>query len=177
MGSDGVDDAAGPFASERIRADHDLASFDCGEPALDGWLRSAALTADRAGTARTFVWADGGRVVAYFSLCPHEVRRGSLPGRLARDAPDAIPAILLARLALDTRLHGRGLGAQLLIDALDRSVMAVRAAGGRLIVVDAIDAAAARFYEHHGFTRLPATPTRLVLKASDAARSLGQTWP
>jgi GNAT superfamily N-acetyltransferase len=144
---------------------------------LDKWLRVSALTADRAGTARTFVWSEDNDVVAYFSLAPHEVRRDTLPKRLGRGAPHSIPAILLARLALDSGLHGRGLGQQLLVDALSRAVTAVLAAGGRLVVVDAIDQRAASFYEHHGFRRLPGTTSlRLALKASDAARSLGLEW-
>ena len=37
--------------------------------------------------------------------------------------------------------------------------------------------AAAGFYEHHGFRRLPANPDRLVMKASTAAATLGIPWP
>lgn len=143
---------------------------------LDKWLRESALTADRAGTARTFVWTEDDDVVAYFSLAPHEVRRETLPKRLGHGAPQSIPAILLARLALDSRLHGRGLGQQLLVDALSRAVAAVVAAGGRLLMVDAIDQRAASFYEHHGFRRPSAATLRLAMKASDAARSLGLEW-
>jgi GNAT superfamily N-acetyltransferase len=145
-------------------------------PVLDTWLRESALTADRAGTARTFVWAEDDAVIAYFSLAPHQVRRDTLPKRLGHGAPHAVPAILLARLALDSRLHGRGLGQQLLVDALSRAVAAVAAAGGRLLVVDAIDQRAASFYAHHGFRRLPGATVRLAMKASDAARSLGLAW-
>lgn len=131
------------------------------------------MTADRKGTARTFVWADQHqRVVAYFSLCPHEIRRDVVPTTLGRGSPHVIPAILLARLALNRSLHQQGLGAQLLVDALSRSVNAVNVAGGRFIVVDALHEHAAKFYLHHGFTALPATPLRLVMKSSVAAASL-----
>jgi GNAT superfamily N-acetyltransferase len=119
------------------------------------------------------VWSDGGIVVAYFSLCPHEVRREILPRRIAHGAPDAVPAILLARLALDSSLQGQGLGESLLIDALERATAAVGAAGGRLIAVDAIDSSAAELYEHYGFVRCPDVLLRLVRKSSDVARSLG----
>jgi ribosomal protein S18 acetylase RimI-like enzyme len=80
---------------------------------------------------------------------------------------------LLARLALQEHLQGRGLGTQLLVDALTRAVAAVTAVGGRFIVVDAIDEPASEFYERHGFRRLPGLDQRLVMKATDAARSLG----
>jgi len=140
-------------------------------------LHSSALTADRSGTARTFVWADGTQAVAYFSLCPHELRRDALPRGLAHGAPQSIPSLLLARLALHEELQGRRLGGQLLVDALTRAVTAVTAAGGRFIVVDALDDDAADFYVHHGFKNLPGLGHRLVMKASDAARSLGLGSP
>ena len=82
-----------------------------------------------------------------------------------------IPAILLARLALDTRLHGEGLGAELLWDALTRCVVASDAAGARVVVVDAIDEDAAAFYARFGF-RAPTGQLRLVQKVSDVAAAL-----
>jgi len=150
-----------------------VSKFDSGEPTLNRWLIDSAAIADRMGTARTFVWVDNTkRVVAFFSLCPHEIRRETVPFTLGRGEERVIPAILLARLALDRMLHGQGLGAQLLVDALQRAVGAVDAAGGRLIVVDALHERAAKFYSHHGFIALPNTPLRLVMKSSVAAASL-----
>jgi hypothetical protein len=54
---------------------------------------------------------------------------------------------------------------------------AIRAGGGRVIVVDAIDDNARGFYEHFGFRAIPADPDRLVMKASAAAASLSLPWP
>ncbi len=120
------------------------------------------------------MWCDAHAIVfAYFSLAPHELRREILPKRIAHGAPDTVPAILLARLVLDSSFQGQGLGESLLIDALERATAAVSAARGRLVVVDAIDNNAATFYERYGFVRCPDVPLRLVRKASDIARSLG----
>src|SRR5262249_55515868 len=47
-------------------------------------------------------------------------------------------------------LHGTGLGGILLHDALFRAVAASQQAGGRYVVVDAIDDNARQFYEHYG---------------------------
>lgn len=125
------------------------------------------------GTARSYVWTGTDNiVVGYFSLCPHEVRRDVLPSALAHGSPYAVPAILLARLALDASLHGKGLGTDLLLDALTRAAEAVEIVGGRLIVVDALDEQAARFYEHHGFRAAPSRPARLFRKASDVAAAV-----
>jgi hypothetical protein len=46
-----------------------------------------------------------------------------------------------------------------------------------VIVVDALHERAAAFYVHFGFTEVPGVPLRLVMKASDAAASLGLQWP
>ena len=163
------------YQSGHITQLHDLSRFDSGNEVLDGWLRGSAITADRMGTARTYVWtaAENSVVVGYFSLCPHEVRRDALPSKLTHGAPYAIPAILLARLALDRSLQGQGLGSSLLLDALSRASEAVAIVGGRLVVVDAIDDQAERFYEHHGFRPAPSRPMRLFRKVSDIAAAVG----
>lgn len=126
-------------------------------------------------TVRAFGWRGGGKVVvAYLSLAAHLVVRADLPPRLGRGSPDAIPAVLLARLALDRSLQGQGLGGELLVDALSRAVQASDVAAARLVAVDAIDEAAAAFYEHHGFVAVPGNRQRLVQKVNDIAAALGR---
>lgn len=159
--------------SEPLEARHVLDGFDSGQPGLDGWLRASAAHAQAMRTARTFVWHGGDCVVVgYFSLCAHLVARATLPRKTGRGAPDAIPAVLLARLALDRSLYGKGLGGELLWDALSRVVAASEIAAARVILVDAADPTAARFYEHHGFVRVPGNAYRLVQKVSDVAAAL-----
>jgi GNAT superfamily N-acetyltransferase len=114
-------------------------------------------------------------VVAYFSLCPHEIQRQSLPKKHARSGPVSIPAILSAKLAVNEQLSGQGYGGQLLGDALSRAVAAVEMAGGRFIVVDAIDEAARGFYELYGFEPVPGLVLRLVMRSSSARKSLSNT--
>jgi len=164
-----------PFVSETLTDQHVLEQFSCGSHALDTWLRNHARHAQSMRTARTFVWHVADRlVVAYFSLAAHQIVRSDLPPKVGRGSPDAIPAVLLARLALDQSLHGQGLGGELLLDALSRVVQASEVAAARLVVVDAIDEAAATFYEHHGFIALPGNRQRLVQKVSDVAIVLGR---
>lgn len=97
---------------------------DSGEDTLDTWLRRAARQAEAANTGRTFVWSEPGSpaVVGYFTLAAHLIRRSDVPRSVGHGSPEAIPAILLARLALHRSLQGRGLGGQLLLDALERAV-------------------------------------------------------
>jgi GNAT superfamily N-acetyltransferase len=144
-----------------------VAGFACGNEALDRWLHQHAVTAQAKRTSVTFVWTTvEGRVAAYYSLAPHLIENAVLSRRLGRGDPRQIPAILLARLALSRELRGTGLGGILLHDALSRAVAASQQAGGRYVVVDAIDDSARQFYEHYGFTATPRSD-RLVRKVSD----------
>ena len=174
--STGPDGARSVFVAQAVGDQHILAGFDCGKPELDLWLRDSARHAERHRTCRTFVWHTGDNaVVAYFSLAAHLIERAVLPRGLAHGAPTQIPAVLLARLALDKTLHGQGLGGVLLADALGRAVEAGLRIGVRFILVDAIDDQAAGFYRAHGFTPVPGDPHRLVRKASSIAADLGIT--
>lgn len=163
---------------EPLAAGHDLDAFTCGHTDLDEWLRRHARAATGQGT-RTYVLVgdDSEAVMGYFALAPHLLERGEAPRPIGRGAPSRIPAILLAKLALHERLHGRGLGSELLVHALTTIVGAARSAGGRVVVVDAIDDRAAAFYRAHDFAPSPANPHRLVMKLSTAARALDLAWP
>ena len=160
------------LVSEALRDDHDLSAFASGHPALDSWLAEHALGAEARRVSRSFVWHGGdGVAVGYYSLAAHVLVKDQLPRALGRGSPERIPAALLARLALDRRLQGQGLGAVALAEALGRVVEATKVVAARSVVVDAIDGEAARFYEHHGFRSIPGT-TRLVQKLSDVAAAL-----
>ena len=168
-----------PYRSEHLSAGHQPEGFSSGNDLLDTWLRRSAGHAEAANTGRTFVWVEppSPAVLAYFTLAAHLVRRAEVPRAVGHGSPDAIPAVLLARLALDRSLQGKGLGGQLLLDALERAVEASRRAAARLVVVDAIDEPAAVFYRRYGFRSCP-DPRRLVRKTSDIAAALrGRTRP
>jgi GNAT superfamily N-acetyltransferase len=160
------------FVSRHISDDDDLDSFSSGQPSLDEWLCQSARHADAMRSGRTWVWAaPDGVVVAYFALAGHVIERDGLPARLGRGSPDRIPAVLVARLALDKSLQGRGFGGALLADALSRIVVATDIVAARFVVVDAIDVRAADFYAHYGFRPIVGT-NRLVRKISDIAADI-----
>ncbi len=140
--------------------------------------KAAAREGQWQGT-RTYVLVDTETtsIVGYFAIAPHLVERDSTPTRIARGAPRQIPAILLAKLALEQRSQGSGLGRVLLVHALEKIVDAAKHAGGKLVVVDAIDDDAAKFYQHHNFVPVPGDPHRLLMKLSTAARELDIPWP
>ena len=151
-----------PFAP----ALHDLSAFSCGRPALDAWLRESAAGAQARRVARTFVRpAEGSKsVVGYYSLAGHLLLRDGLPRGVGHGSPRQVPAILLARLALDVSMQRTGAGGALLVDALERVVVASRIVAARFVVVDALDDDAHDFYEHFGFASLDGH--RLVRKVS-----------
>jgi GNAT superfamily N-acetyltransferase len=139
-----------PLDSKRHKTDE----FDCGQPNLDRWLRGYAGQSQRRDVARTFVVADeNSRVVCYFTLVAAEVEHGAaspvVRAGVSRHFP--IPACLIARLAVDRNWQGRGLGRDLLRDAMRRALAASDQIGIRAVLVDAIDGDAAGFYRRHGF--------------------------
>lgn len=132
-------------APAALTTQHDLSGFDCGEPALNDWLRHRALK-NESRFSRTYVVCLGNAVVAYYSIAAGGVERGDAPGRVRRNAPDTIPVSIIGRLAVDRNHAGRGLGAELLADALRRIAGAAQTIGIGAVMVQAKDDAARRFY-------------------------------
>ena len=156
-----------------LAAEHDVASFDCGNDQLTSWLIRHALASQRADLARTYLALEGERVIGYMSLTTGSVRRDEAPKRYARGMPaHPIPTILIARLAVDRRHQGQRLGSRLLAEALRLAVTASDAAAARLVVVDALDGRAAAFYRNWGFIDVPQNSLRLYRKVSEIRRSL-----
>ena len=83
-----------------------------------------------------------------------------------------IGIVLLARLAVDNRQQGKGLGKALLFDALSRIEEAADIVAVRAVMVHAIDEAARRFYEHFEFEPSPVDPFQLLLLLKDLRKAL-----
>ena len=164
------------YPSTRLDKHHATASFDCGIDTLNTWLNADAMKAQKANTARTYVWTETPEkheVLAYFSTAPTAVFRHDLNSGQAGGQSGLIPAYLLARLALDVRLHGQKLGTELLIDAIGRMAGAYETMAGRLVVADAVDERAYDFYLKHGFVPVQNTPMRVVAKMASIRKLLG----
>jgi GNAT superfamily N-acetyltransferase len=151
--------SSGVLAAERLASRHDLAQFRNGRHAsLDSWLRERALASEGL-SARTYVVCSAeapARVIGYYAISTGMAHRSGLPtAKLRRGMPDEIPLLLIGRLAVDVGYQKRGLGADLLIDALRRCLIAAETAGARGVITHAIDDAAMAFYELHGFVRCP----------------------
>lgn len=131
---------------------HDLSAFDCGREPITTWLQSRARDAVEADTARVYVVCRGTRkVVAFYALAAGSVARSEAPGALRRNSPDPIPVIILAVLGADKAEQGRGLGQDLVSDAMRRALQASKIIGARALLVHALDARTADFYLQLGF--------------------------
>jgi GNAT superfamily N-acetyltransferase len=128
-----------------LAAGHDLTGFDCGEPALNNWLQQRALK-NESRFSRTYVVCDDNRVVGYFCISAGAIEREAAPGRVRRNAPDTIPISVIGRLAVSKAYAGRGLGADMLSDALRRIAVASQSIGIGAVLVQAKDEKAKRFY-------------------------------
>jgi GNAT superfamily N-acetyltransferase len=128
-----------------LTAEHDLSGFDCGEPALNEWLRHRALK-NESRFSRTYVVCEDNQVVAYFCISAGAVERAAAPGKIRRNAPDTVPVSVIGRLVVSRDHAGRGLGANMLSDALRRIAVASQSIGIGAVLVHAKDDAAKRFY-------------------------------
>ncbi len=153
--------------------DHDLASFDCGSPDLNDWLRHRAFK-NESRFSRTYVICEESQVAGYFCISAGSVERSQVPGKVRRNAPDIIPVSIIGRLAVDRSYAGRGLGADLLSDALRRIALASQNIGIGAVLVHAKDEAAKRFYLSCAeFIEYPAGSRTLFLPIETVINAFG----
>jgi GNAT superfamily N-acetyltransferase len=154
---------------------HVLDDFDCGVNSLNTWLTEHARQAVGAGSARVFVIVDAEleRVCGYYALAAAAVSHDEATARARKGQPrHPIPAVLLARLAVDVSVQGHGIGAWLLQDAMRRAMSASEAVGMRVLLVHALDGNARAFYERWGFETSPTDPLNLQMLFKDIRKSL-----
>lgn len=152
----------------KLSSEHDSSEFDCGQVALNTFIRRHALAGQRAHGSQTYVATVGQVIVGYHTLVVGEVAYDDAPERLAKGLPrHPVPVLLLARLAVDQRWQGRGLGAALVADALRRTLQVADIVGVRAFLVHAKDQAAQSFYAHLGFEPFPGEPLTLYRLLKD----------
>ncbi len=145
---------------------HDRSAFSCGAPDLDRYIREHASQDVKRDVARVFVALQdrAPTVLGYYGLSAASFQRDQLPADQTRRLPRyPVPAALLGRLAVDEGMKGKGLGAFLLMDALNRLLLATQTLAIHAIVVDAKDDAAAAFYRKYGFIAFAGEGRRLFL--------------
>ena len=146
----------------------DAAGFQCGNLALDEYIRRYASQDEGRDVARVFVATPlaADRLAGFYTLSAGSIQCSDLPPALARKLPRyPVPIALLGRLAVDQSFQGQGLGSILVADACRKVARASTALAVAGIVVDAKNSVAASFYQHFGFTPLPGKAERLFLPA------------
>ena len=159
---------------EPLTASHDTPLFDCGKAPLNEFLQRYALVNQANGSARTFVSLSEGQISGYYSLAAASAEHLAEPLRISKGlARHPIPMLLLARLAVDLKAQGQGLGRSLLQSALGKYLQASEVIGSRALMVHTIDEAAIGFYQSYGFEPSPVDATHLYLLTKDIRKTLG----
>jgi GNAT superfamily N-acetyltransferase len=170
--------ASAEWLIEPLGREHERSAFDCSEPALNEYLLRYAHQNQKSGIARTFVAVaeiQPRRVIGYYALTVAGIDKANLPAAAAKRFSNyPLPVVRLARLAVDRSTQGQGLGEDLLMDALQRSLRIANEVGIVAVLIDAKHERAKRFYARYEFGALPDQPLVLWLPMATVRRLFGQ---
>jgi GNAT superfamily N-acetyltransferase len=129
-------------AIRRLEEHDEVGAFDCGDDPLNNYLQRHAWTnQEKSSIGVTYVAVDESApraVLGYFTLATASVSRDAFPKKHVRGLPPYdLPLILLARLAVDRRFAGRGLGHALISEAFRIGLRVASEVGCRCIITDA----------------------------------------
>ncbi len=151
---------------ETVSRDHNRSGFDCGNDALNQYLKKIARQHLNKGISRTFVLVDDNiptEILGFFTLVSCEIFVDKLPRKYAKKYPSKAPAAKLARLAVAKDRQRQGLGTHMMINAVERVIRVSQDLGIIGFFVDAKDNKAKAYYEQFGFIQLPDNPLELSL--------------
>ena len=157
--------------------EHVLEWFECRSREQTSWLRRYARQSAAMGTTRVFVVTAPGdpRVVAYYAWCmAHVTTEAATPRARKGGGRYPQPVALLARLGVDTRHEGKGLGAALVQDVFARLLELSDRIGCRGLLVHAETPEARAFYLHlvPEFEPSPTNDLHLILLIKDIRKAL-----
>ncbi len=158
-------DHAALLRIELLSSLHQRDHFDCGNVSLNDYLQKFARQNDANNLCKTLVAVDDqNRIFGYYAVSAASIEFKTLPKDIAKGLPRyPIPAALIGRFATDRTIQGQGLGARLLVDALQRINSVSDEMGIKVVIVDAIDQNARAFYLHYGFLELVGYDKKLFL--------------
>jgi GNAT superfamily N-acetyltransferase len=166
-----------PLVIQPLTSTHVRDVFDCGEPALNEYLRRYARRNEDRGLGRTFVAVrpDSPVVVGYYTLAAGSVKFDDIPEPVRRRlARYPVPVAHLARLATCKSVRGQRLGEALLLDALTRTIRVANEIGVIAMEVWAKTAPARDFYRTYGFEALTDDDLHLFLMLATAREILSR---
>jgi GNAT superfamily N-acetyltransferase len=161
---------------EPIAKSHDRKNFDCGEAEMNTFLQRFARQGHEQNAVKTFCAvadAQPDRILGFYSLTPASIEHDAVPPSMTKGlARHKVPGFLMARLAVDKSLAGRGLGGQLLLAAALLCIRVTQDVGGVLMIIDAKNDRAAKWYASFGAEPLADQPRTLVVPLSTFAVAL-----
>lgn len=164
------------WREEPILKKHDRKSFDCGDPSMNDFLQRYARQGHESGAAKTFLAvddADGRTILGFYSLAPGALAHADTSEMVRRGlARHDLPGFRLARIATGLRWQSQGLGGQLLAAAARRCLRAAAEVGGVVLIIDAKNNRAARWYASYGAVALAKRPLTLVMSLATFAGGL-----
>lgn len=166
----------GRYRFELLARHHNRSAFSCGTDELDLYLRQHAGQDARRYVAAVHVLYDptADLIAGFYTLNAASIESGSIRSIiLGLPRYPSLPAILLGRLAVDSRYRGQGLGELLLLNALRRSLVITEQIAAVAVIVDAKDDNARGFYRHFGFQSIADDEDRLVLSTANIDRTYG----
>lgn len=155
---------------------HDRKAFNCGEPALNDYLKKFARQNHESGGAKTFVAVEASApttILGYYTLSPASIDYARTPAVVRRGLGRyEVPVYRLGRLAVGASVQGRGLGGGLLLAAGRRCLAVAVEVGGVALLIDAKSDRVATWYESFGAVRLDDAPLTLLLPLKTVAAAL-----
>jgi GNAT superfamily N-acetyltransferase len=155
-----------PFRIERL-ARHDRKAFSSGEPSIDRWFQTMASQQASRDLAVVHLLIDQQteEIAGFYTLSNYTVRALDLPDLGGKKLPQAmpIPMHLIGQLGVHQPYQGRGIGKMLVSHALKLAESQSRESASLGVVIHALDARLAAWYQTLGFLPFPEHPLQLVI--------------
>lgn len=149
---------------EPLAKHHNKAAFDCGDEALNRFLKHFAHQNHEKGGSKTFLALDNQIILGFYSISPASIAYERTPDAVKQGlARHEIPVFRLSRLAVDLSVQGLGLGGQLLLSAGRRCLTVSLQTGGVAMLIDAKNEQVAQWYASYGAVPLNDSPLSLLL--------------
>jgi ribosomal protein S18 acetylase RimI-like enzyme len=164
---------------ELLAKSHDRDEFDCGLEPLNLFLKQTARQHAERGISRTYVLVEENAVapkpiIGFFALNLCQIKSETLSPEQAKKLPRNVSGVRLGRLARAKQFRGQGVGAILMIAAMEKFIEVFNLAGGIGLFVDAKDQKAKEFYQRFGFVSLPSNEFELFLPVKTIQEALAQ---
>ncbi|OUO50162.1 hypothetical protein B5F77_13275 [Parabacteroides sp. An277] len=150
----------------QLTSDYEMKPFDCGDAALNGFLRDEAKPFLESRLARTYLLCDEDLIVGYYCLLNDKVAKRDVANsdwrRIKKLFPHSkhfgsYPAVKIGRFAISLQYRDCGMGSKLMDIIKRRLKQDIGDSQFRFLTVDAY-LEAVPFYEKNGFKKL--TPTQ-----------------